>query len=34
MVRRQRIRTLSEEHARRWSFVDRLRQAGLIETSR
>jgi hypothetical protein len=31
---RQRIRTLSEEHARKWRFVDRLRQAGLIETSR
>jgi hypothetical protein len=31
---RQRIRTLGEAHARKWSFVDRLRQAGLIKTSR
>jgi hypothetical protein len=30
----QRIQTLSEAHARKWSFVDRLRRAGLIRTSR
>jgi hypothetical protein len=30
----QRIQALSEAHARKWSFVDRLRHAGLIRASR